>query len=122
MRMAASFSDSQEFSGGGVAMAEVDRDGGLRTLRQALARLAAGGCDAPDELAIDFDNARRAVIRQCPLELPTDLVSALAAVDAAFDPIVGDGWSAAAVRSAPEWAVVRQRAAVALALLDPFAW
>ena len=77
-----------------------------------------GGCCKPDELALDFDNFRAAVVGNFAAEMPPALVAALAAVDAALGPIVGAGWSEEAVRSAPEWAIVRQRAGVALRLLD----
>lgn len=109
-------------------MAEVNREWLFRELRHSLALLAANGetalaglpdgCCKPDELALDFDNFRAVVVGNFSAELPPALVAALADVDAAFAPIAGDGWSEEAVRSAPEWAAVRQRAGVALGLLD----
>ena len=111
-------------------MAEVDREWLFRELRHSLSLLAADGdttlagvpdgCCKPDELALDFDNFHVAVVGNFAAELPPDLVAALAEVDAAFGPIAGDGWSEEAVRSAPDWATVRERAGVALGLLDRF--
>jgi len=108
----------------------VNREGLFRQLRQSLGLLAADGdtalagvpdgCCKPDELGLDLDNFRSAVVGNFSAELPPELVAALAGVDAAFGPIVGDGWSEEAVRSAPEWAVIRERAALALELLDRF--
>ena len=109
-------------------MAEVNREWLFRSLRDSLRLLAAdgatalagvpGGCCKPDELALNFDDFRSAVVGNFAAELPPELLAALADVDAAFSPIAGCGWSEAAVRSAPEWAVVRKRAGVALGLLD----
>jgi hypothetical protein len=109
-------------------VAEVNREWLFRELRCSLTLLAtdgntslAGAPDGsckPDELALDFHYAREAVVGNFAAELPPELVAALAAVDAAFSTIAGNGWSEEAVRSAPEWAVVRQRAGVALGLLD----
>jgi hypothetical protein len=76
------------------------------------------GCCKPDELALDFDNVRAAVVGNFAAELPPELVAALAAVDAALDDIPRSGWSEQAVRSAPEWAAVRGRAGAALRMLD----
>lgn len=111
-------------------MGTVDREWLFRELRRSLALLAADGdaalagvpdgCCKPDELALDFDNFRAAVVGNFAAELPPELVSALAAVDAAFGPIKGDAWSEAAVRSAPEWATVRERAGVAFRWLDRY--
>jgi len=111
-------------------VAEVDREWLFRELRHSLSLLAADGdttlagvpdgCCKPDELALDFDNFHVAVVGNFAAELPPDLVAALAEVDAAFGPIAGDGWSEEAVRSAPDWATVRERAGVALGLLDRF--
>src|SRR5207248_2106727 len=111
-------------------MGEANREWLLRELRRSLSLLAADGDDAlagvpagcckPDELALDFDNFRAAVVGNFAAELPPELVTALAEVDAVFGSITGGGWSEAAVLSAPEWAAVRQRAGVALALLDRF--
>jgi hypothetical protein len=115
---------------GGASVAEVNREWLFRSLRDSLRLLAADGdtalagvpdgCCKPDELALDFDNFRAAVVGHFAAELPAGVVAALADVDAAFGPIVGDGWSEEAVRSSPEWAVVRERAEVALGLLDQF--
>jgi hypothetical protein len=109
-------------------MAEINREWLFRELRRSLTLLAAegdtaltgvaAGCCKPDELALDFDNFRAAVIGNFATELPPALATALADVDAAFGLITGDGWSETAVRSAPEWATVRQRARMALRLLD----
>jgi hypothetical protein len=93
-------------------MAEVNREWLFRELRRSLSLLAAegatalagmpDGCCKPDELALDFDNFGVAVVGNLATELPPALVTALAAVDAAFGPIHGDGWSEEALRSAPE--------------------
>ena len=109
-------------------MAEVNREWLFRSLRDSLRLLAAdgdttlagvpNGCCKPDELALDYDNFRAAAVGNFAAELPPGLVAALADVDAAFAPIAGGGWSESAVRSAPEWAAVRERSGVALALLD----
>jgi hypothetical protein len=111
-------------------MADVNREWLFRSLRDSLRLLAADGetaldgvpdgCCKPDELALDFDNFRAAVVGNFAAELPPELMAALAEVDAAFGPIAEDGWSEEAVRSAPEWAAVRERAGVALRLLDRF--
>ncbi len=108
----------------------VNREWLFRELRQSLRLLAANGvvalagmpdgCCKPDELALDFDNFWAAVVGNFAAELPPELVSAHAAVDAAFGIIRDDGWSEESVRSSPEWATVRQKAGVALALLDRF--
>jgi hypothetical protein len=106
---------------------EVDRESLFRQLRDALRLLAADGdtalagvpdgCCKPDELALDFHYAREAVVGNFAADLPPEAVAALAEVDAAFGPLVGDGWSEDAVRSSPEWAAVRGRAGAALDLL-----
>lgn len=107
-------------------MSEVNREWLLRGLCQSLVLLAADGetalagvpdgCCKPDELALDFDDYRQAVVGNFRGELPPELVAALAAVDAAFDAVHGDGWSDEAVRSSPEWATIRERAGLALAV------
>jgi hypothetical protein len=109
-------------------LSKVNREWLFRQLRHSLSLLAADGdtalasmpeaCCKPDELALDFDNFRTAVVSNFIAELPPELVAALAEVDAALNPITGAGWSEEAVRFAPEWGAVRQRAAVALGLLD----
>jgi hypothetical protein len=106
---------------------EPNREWLFRQLRDALRLLAADGdtalagvpdgCCKPDELALDFHYAREAVVGNFAAELPPGALGALAEVDAAFGPIAGDGWSEAAVRAAPEWAAVRERAGAALASL-----
>jgi hypothetical protein len=111
-------------------MGGVDRDWLFRELRRSVALLAADGatalagvpdgCCKADELALDFDNFQSAVVGNFAAELPAELVAALTDVDAALDAIRGDGWSEEAVRSAPEWAAVRERAGAALGLLDRF--
>lgn len=111
-------------------MVEVNREWLLRELRHSLALLAADGdtalagipdgCCKPDELALDFDNFRAAVVDNFAAELSPELVAALAGVDAAFGHIAGDGWSEESVQSGPEWAAVRERAGMALGLLDRF--
>jgi hypothetical protein len=75
------------------------------------------GCFKPDEMALDFHYAREAAVVNFAADLPSGAVAALAKLDAAFGPIVGDGWLAEAVRSAPEWIEVRGRARIALAFL-----
>jgi hypothetical protein len=109
---------------------DVDRGLLFRELRRSLTLLAAegnaalaglpDGCCKPDELALDFDNFRSAVIGNFAAELPAELAAALAGVDGALGAIPPDDWSEQAVRSAPEWAAVRQRAEVALRSLDRF--
>lgn len=102
----------------------VNREWLFRQLRQSLVLLAddgdaalAGlpdGCCKPDELAMGFDHFRSAVVGNFAVDLPPELIAVLTSVDVAFDLIVGDGWFEEAVRSAPEWAAVRERARVAL--------
>jgi hypothetical protein len=75
------------------------------------------GCCKPDELALDFDNFRSAVVGNFGAELAPELLTALASVDAALRSIGGAAWSEEAVRSGPDWAAVRERARVALNLL-----
>jgi hypothetical protein len=111
-------------------MGSVDREWLFRELRRSLALLAmdgdaalAGvpdGCCKPDELALEFDNFRTATVGNFADELPTELVDALASVDAALAAIPRGGWSEEAVRLAPEWAAVRERAGVAVVLLERF--
>src|SRR5262245_51964691 len=84
-----------------------------------LARLPEGCCK-PDELALDFDNFRAAVVGNFASELPPRALAALAEVNDAFGRVPRDAWSEEAVRSHPAWAVIRERAGVALALLDRF--
>jgi hypothetical protein len=108
----------------------LDRDWLFRELRRSLALLAADGdtalaglpygCCKPDELALDFDNFRAAVVGNFASELPPDLLATLAEVDDAFVRAPGDAWSEEAVLSHPAWAVIRERAGAALALLDRF--
>jgi hypothetical protein len=109
-------------------MADWNRAWLLRSLRNSLLLLAADGgtvlagvpegCCKPDELALDFDNFRAAVVGNFGSELPPELVAALNDLDAAFGQIAGDGWSEEAVRSSPAWAAIRRRAGVELGLLD----
>lgn len=111
-------------------MGDVDREWLFASLRESLRLVAADGatalaslpdgCCKADELALDFDNFRSAVVGNFAAELPSELVAALTAVDAAIDLVIDDGWSERAVLSAPEWEEIRQRAAVALKLLDRF--
>jgi hypothetical protein len=110
----------------------MDEDCGwlFRELHRSLSLLAADGdtalaalpdgCCKPDELALDFDNFRSAVLGNFAAELSPELLTALAGVDAGLCGIGGEGWSEEAVRSAPEWAVVRERSRTALALLEDF--
>ncbi|MGL4552925.1 MAG: hypothetical protein ACRC33_17250 [Gemmataceae bacterium] len=116
--------------GGGVAVPAVNRERLFYSLRESLCLLAADadvalagvpdGCCKPDELALDFYNYRAAVVGNFAAELPPAFVAALADVNAAFGRIAGDGWSDEAVRSAAEWAAVREQAGVALRLMDGF--
>ncbi|MBX7105943.1 MAG: hypothetical protein K1X57_17810 [Gemmataceae bacterium] len=109
-------------------MAEVNRNWLFRNLRDSLRLLSADGvtalagvpegCCKPDELALDFDNFRGAVVGNFAAELPSELIATLAEMDEMFDAITGDGWTEAAVRSAPEWAALRQKAEFALRILD----
>jgi hypothetical protein len=111
-------------------MVEVNRDWLFSSLRDSLSLLSADGdtalagvpdgCCKPDELALDFDNFRTAVVGNFADELPDELIATLADMDMIFDVITGDGWTEAAVRSSPEWAGVRQKAGFALRLLDEF--
>lgn len=111
-------------------MSDVDRGWVFRELRKSLALLAADGetaltalpdgCCKPDELALDFDNFRSTAVSNFAVELPAELVAAMADLDAAFSAIRDEGWSEAAVRHSQEWAIVRRRAAAALKLLDQF--
>jgi hypothetical protein len=101
-----------------------DREWLFRELRRSLHLLAAegdvalagvpDGCCKPDELALDFDNFRSAVVGNFADELPSELVVALAEVDAALASIQAEGWSEEAVRIAPQWAAVRAAAGEAL--------
>jgi hypothetical protein len=111
-------------------MAEVNRKWLFRELRHSLSLLALdvvttiaavpNRCCNPDELALDFDNFRAAVVSNFSAEMPAELVAVLARVDAAFRRIHGGAWSEESVRTAPEWATVRGRARVALELLVQF--
>lgn len=118
------FGGSGRTDGGGQARVAVSQPPRLAPpsrgrRRHRFGRLARRVLQA-DELALDFANFRSAGVGTFAAELPPDLVAALTHVDAAFGPIVGDGWSEGAVRSAPEWATVRERAGVALRLRDRF--
>jgi len=111
-------------------MGGVNREWLFRELRQSLGLLAAdgdtalagvpAGCYKPDELALDFDNFRSAVVGNFADELPPELVAALARVDEELGTLRGADWSDESVRSAPVWAPVRERAGVALGLLDRY--
>lgn len=82
-------------------MAEVNREWVFRELRRSLVLLASDGDSAlsgvpegrlkPDELALDYDNFRAAVVGNFAAELPTRLVDALTAVSAALGVIRGRG-------------------------------
>lgn len=106
----------------------VNREWLFRELRQSLGLLAADGdialtglpdgCCKADELALDFGNFRSAIVGTFAAELPPDVVAALAGVDAALGGIGSKDWSEEAVRSSPAWAAVRERAGVALQLLE----
>jgi hypothetical protein len=108
----------------------VDREWLFRELRRSLRLLAADGdaalagvpdgCCRPDELALDFDNFRSAVVGNFADELPSELVAGLAEVDVALAGIQGEGWSEEAMRTTAEWAAVRAAAAGALGRLDRF--
>ena len=109
-------------------MTKADREGPFRQLRDTLELLAADGqtalagvpdgCYKPDELALDFDNLRAAVVGNFERELPPRLLQLLAEMDASFTAMTGDDWTEAAVRSAARWEAVRRRAGAALAALD----
>jgi hypothetical protein len=110
----------------------VDRGWLFRELHRSLTLLAADGdtalaglpgrCCKPDELALDFDNFWSAVVGNFAAELTPELVTALAAVNAALSGIRREEWTEEAVRSAPEWVLVRERARTALGLLDQVRW
>ena len=74
-----------------------------------------------DELALDFDDAYR-LVSDCPqVELSGVEADSLRRVDAMLADWSGEGrpdlWSDSALRSAPEWAALRERAADALRAL-----
>ena len=79
------------------------------------------GTVAAEELALDFDDAWRLVTSCQQLELAPAQRAALASVDAALSRMGGTAQARLrtpdALRAAPEWALVREHAARALAAL-----
>ena len=85
--------------------------------------LARRGSSLPDALAVEFDEAYTVYVA-CLAALPSESqLAALQALDeqlqAMSDPSQGDKWTATAMKSDADWAVVRARAR---AVLSAFAW
>jgi hypothetical protein len=105
----------------------------LRSLREALALLSADAetqlAAEPlrwsiDELALEFDDAYRLVpslVSEYGVRLSENLLGRLSEIDSMLDGMSGAAnaplWTADGVRSRPEWARVRDRAAAAASQL-----
>jgi hypothetical protein len=67
-----------------------------------------------DELALDFDNWRKAALDNFRSDMTSEEVAALDAIDGAFSEFGADCWKDDAVRTSARWENVRRLSVMAL--------